>query len=308
MKILHVDAGKSMRGGQWQTFYLAMGQKTLGLSPLLLAPARSPLLRLARERGLECKPLSWFTLWRESRRHALTHAHDARSHTMAALVARSPLVVTRRVAFPIGTSCWSKWKYRRAARYFAISRFVAGTLQAAGIPAERIALVYDGVPLEQRAPGGRKFVAPRWQDSRKATQLARQAAHAAGVELIESDQLLKDLQQARALIYLSEVEGLGSAALLALGAGIPVIASRAGGLPEIVRHEQTGLLVSNELDSVVRAIRRLDCDEALARRLGSQGREMVKNGFTLAHMALRSVHEYQKLMAPASASKEGSPQ
>lgn len=305
MKILHVDSGREMRGGQWQTFYLCMGQKTLGLSPLLLAPAGSPLLALSRERGLPCKPLSWLTLWRESKLHGLTHAHDARSHTMAAIAARSPMVVTRRVAFPVGTSWLSKWKYSRPARYFAISRFVAGTLQAADISEARIALVYDGVPLEQRSEGGNRFVAPWWRDSRKGSELAREAANKAGVELVESQDLREDLKNARALVYLSEVEGLGSAALLALGAGVPVIASRTGGLPEIVRHEETGLLVSNDVESVVSAIRRLSSDERLARQLGLQGREMVKDGFTLAHMALRSLHEYKKVIGAEGSAVSG---
>jgi glycosyltransferase involved in cell wall biosynthesis len=297
MKVLHVDSGRQMRGGQWQTFYLGMGQKTLGLAPLLLAPAKSPLFALAAERGLACLALTWRNLWRESRAHDLTHAHDARSHTMAAIAARSPLVVTRRVAFPVGTSWLSKWKYSRPARYFAISQFVAGTLRAAGIPDTKIALVYDGVPLEALAPGGDRFVAPYWRDARKGSELARQAACKAGVELIESRDLREDLRHARALVYLSETEGLGSGALFALGAGVPVIASRAGGLPEIVRHEETGLLVSNDVDSVASAIARLRADRDFARQLGLRGREMVKDGFTLAHMALRSLNEYRKVLA-----------
>jgi glycosyltransferase involved in cell wall biosynthesis len=173
---------------------------------------------------------------------------------------------------------------------------VAGTLRAAGIPDTKIALVYDGVPLEARAPGGDRFVAPYWRDARKGSELAREAARKAGVELIESQDLREDLRNARALVYLSEVEGLGSGALFALGAGVPVIASRAGGLPEIVRHEETGLLVSNDVDSVANAIRRLRADPEFARQLGLRGREMVKDGFTLAHMALRSLHEYRKVL------------
>jgi len=297
MKILHLDCGRQMRGGQWQTFYLGMGQKTLGLHPLLLAPAASPLYALANERGLPCMALTWRSLWKQSKLHQLTHAHDARSHTMAAIAARNPIVVSRRVAFPIGTSFLSKWKYSRATRYFAISQFVAGTLRAAGVPDEKIALVYDGVPLEARSAGGERFIAPYWRDARKGSELAREAARQAGVELVESQDLRQDLQSARALVYLSEVEGLGSGALLALGAGVPVIASRAGGLPEIVRHEETGLLVSNEVDSVAKAILRLRANPEFARQLGLRGREMVKDGFTLAHMALRSLHEYKNVLA-----------
>ena len=58
-----------------------------------------------------------------------------------------------------------------------------------------------------------------------------------------SQHLEADLRDAAMLVYLTASEGLGSGALLAMSAGVPVIASRVGGLPEIVRHRETGLLV-----------------------------------------------------------------
>ena len=143
---------------------------------------------------------------------------------------------------------------------------------------------------------GAEFVTPAWDDPRKESALTREAARQAGVTLIESHDLKEDLARARALVYLSDMEGLGSAALLAMGAGIPVIASRVGGLPEIVHDHLTGLLVSNDAESVSAAITRLRDDEVLAQRLGTRAREMVKDGFTLAHMALRSIGEYKKAL------------
>lgn len=51
MRVLHIDSGREMRGGQWQALYLMVGQKTLGWEPVLLAPGASPLARKRRSAG-----------------------------------------------------------------------------------------------------------------------------------------------------------------------------------------------------------------------------------------------------------------
>jgi spore coat protein SA len=78
--------------------------------------------------------------------------------------------------------------------------------------------------------------------------------------------------------------------------GVPVIASRVGGLPEIVLHQGTGLLVENNVADASAAITKLMTDKPYAMALGKQGRAMVRDGFTLAHMALRTHHEYKVVL------------
>lgn len=215
---------------------------------------------------------------------------------MAAIAARRPLVVSRRVAFPVKTSWVSRWKYGRAARYLAISHYVAERLHEVGIDESRIGVVYDGAPLDPPVPLGDRLITPAWNDPRKPEALAREAARLAGVEIHFSRNLTADLPSARALLYLTEMEGLGSGALLAMSAGVPVIASQVGGLPEIVKHGETGLLVPNDAPQIAAAIRQLMQDRETAHRLGQHGREAVKDRYTLAHMALRTLHEYKKVM------------
>lgn len=251
----------------------------------------------AAKRGVPSRRLSLWAVAAESRSAAITHAHDARSHSMAAIAARGPFVVSRRVGFPVKRGLLSSWKYRRAARYLAISAYVARQLIASGVPEEKVAVVFDGVSVEGSTGGiGDRLLAPMWNDPRKCVELGREAARRARVELHASSRLEADLPAARALLYLSELEGLGSGALLALSRGVPVIASEVGGLPEIVHHGVTGLLVRNDPAEIAAAIRMLMDNRDLATRLGSQGREMVKGGFTLAHLALRTVHEYKKVV------------
>ncbi len=84
-------------------------------------------------------------IWKWSRASAVVHAHDAKAHTLAALASRKTFVVSRRVAFPVKRTVASRWKYRRATRYLAVSEYVAGELRKAGVPAAKIDVVYDGV-------------------------------------------------------------------------------------------------------------------------------------------------------------------
>ncbi len=290
MRILHLDAGREMRGGQWQVLRLLRGLAAEGVESTLLAPEGSPLYAAARKEGLHAEPLGLVRAGMLARRHDLLHAHDARSHTLGALLG-CPLVVSRRVAFPIR----SRWKYRRARRYLAVSNFVRKVLLEGGVPEEKISVVYDGVPVLERS-NGTAFLAPAAQsDVAKGTGLALEAARLAGVPLELTRDIERDLARARILVYLTHSEGLGSAALLAMSAGVPVIASNVGGLAEIIRHEETGLLVENDPAEVAAAIRRLADDGALARRLGDTARQAVIRGFSVEHMVRRTMEVYREV-------------
>jgi glycosyltransferase involved in cell wall biosynthesis len=81
-------------------------------------------------------------------------------------------------------------------------------------------------------------------------------------------------------------EGLGVAALEAMAAGRPVVASRVGGLAEAVADGETGLLVPpGDDEALAAAIHRLARDPAMRARLGEAGRARVLARFTTAHMA-----------------------
>jgi hypothetical protein len=93
-----------MRGGQWQALRLHRGLTEAGHQSLLLSREGSPLLEAVREAGLPCDVLRPLRLGLLSREFDLVHAHDARSHTLAALFSRVPFVVSRRVSFAIPRS------------------------------------------------------------------------------------------------------------------------------------------------------------------------------------------------------------
>lgn len=75
----------------------------------------------------------------------------------------------------------------------------------------------------------------------------------------------------------SRSEGLSLAALEAMASGLPVVASRVGGIPEVVREGSTGLLVPSESPApLANAICRLLGDPDLRYRLGANGREAAQ--------------------------------
>jgi hypothetical protein len=230
---------------------------------------------------------------KHARRHDLMHAHDARTHTLGAIVRGAPLVVARRVAFPIGAGqIASKWKYARARRYIAVSEFVKQVLIEGGVPAALISVVYDGVPLIEREAPGNEIIALR-----KGAALATEAAAIANLPILLTDDLEYELRRASMLVYITHAEGLGSGALLAMSAGVPVIASNLGGLPEIVRHRETGLLVDNDPAAIAAAIRELLDHPDLARSLAAEARRAVRERFTVEHMVRGTIEVYRQVLA-----------
>ena len=301
MRILHLDTGEQMRGGQWQALRLMEGLAAGGVECALLARAGAPLAAAARQAGFEVAQAGFVRAALLARRCDLVHAHDARAHTLAALAGGAPLVVSRRVAFGGAGGPLSRWKYGRPAGFLAVSEFVKSTLIARGVPAEKIAVVYDGVPLiEAAAPaGGRpRVLAPDTRgDPQKGLALAQRAAQLAGVELELSSVLQRDLAGAAVFVHITHSEGLGSGALLAMSAGVPVVASRVGGLPEIVRHRENGLLVENRAEAIAAAIREVLDDPPFARRLALAGRHTVEERFTLEHMVRGAMEVYRRVLS-----------
>ncbi len=77
-----------------------------------------------------------------------------------------------------------------------------------------------------------------------------------------------------------DVEGFGIVYVEAGLFGLPVIATRSGGVPDAVLHDQTGLLVlPGDVPAIKNAIKRLYYEEGLARKLGEQGRRRVLDEF-----------------------------
>jgi glycosyltransferase involved in cell wall biosynthesis len=99
-----------------------------------------------------------------------------------------------------------------------------------------------------------------------------------------------------AFIMPSRSEGLGSAALMAMAHGLPVIATRVGGLPEIVEDGKTGWLVAPEsAESLAQAIAAAAANRVRLTELGNNARLHSKE-FSADIMVERTQALYRRLM------------
>ncbi len=95
----------------------------------------------------------------------------------------------------------------------------------------------------------------------------------------------------------SHQETFGIAAIEAAARRKAVVASRIGGLPEVVRHQQTGLLIDLRPQELSDAINYLIEHEEERHQMGALGRVMVEQKFTLRHMVDRLEGVYERAIA-----------
>jgi glycosyltransferase involved in cell wall biosynthesis len=94
----------------------------------------------------------------------------------------------------------------------------------------------------------------------------------------------------------SVTEGLGTSLLDAMAAGKPIVATRAGGIPEVVADGETGILVPpRDHDAMAEAIVRLLKDEALRRQMGEAGRARARSLFSAERMVQNTLNVYQRV-------------
>jgi glycosyltransferase involved in cell wall biosynthesis len=95
----------------------------------------------------------------------------------------------------------------------------------------------------------------------------------------------------------SRAEGLGSAVLLAMTAGLAVVASRVGGLPEVVEEGETGWLVPpNSASALAEAIVAAASDRKRLGELGLRARERARQ-FSSDIMIERTEALYRRLLS-----------
>jgi glycosyltransferase involved in cell wall biosynthesis len=160
MKVLFVDLEREWRGGQSQAWLTLGGLRECGHEIELLAAKDSPLANRVAESGIAVHAVpqlglrAWaalalrglvatnrFELVHLNEPHALTAAWLARAHK------RLPLLLSRRIGFPLQKNFVSQARYRVVKRFVANSKDVAQTLIQSGIAAEKISLVNEGVEI-----------------------------------------------------------------------------------------------------------------------------------------------------------------
>ncbi len=365
LKVMHIDTGKELRGGQRQLLLLAGGLRERGHEQLVVCPEGSSLETRAHQKGLRV-----FALPAHDPAHAhgivqlrqlllmerfrVLHAHDGKGQTIAWLAsAGMPVrrVASRRVTFLprrlAGGRTIHRLKYQLTCHaVIAISCFVKQILAESGVPTAIIEVIPDGIEFPRELPNGclRSRVRAQWsfgeddflighmggitpekgQDiAIEALRLLEQSVPRARLLLAgEFSGRESGLTQSRTRLLEGRVrllgpienlaeffagldlftvpsraEGLGSSALLAMAHGVPVVASRVGGLPEVVEDGRTGWLIPADspaalADVVISAA----SDRVRLRTLGLQARERARQ-FASNIMVERTEALYDRLLS-----------
>src|SRR5437762_939411 len=228
------------------------------------------LAGLAREAGLDVVPLDFRRL------APLARALAGVTEREGVDVVNSNATRDRRAL------TWLRWT-RRLGRPFVVTRHTMpltspAELVAVGLSADRTIAVSHAVARALRCrlhPGGRLRV----------------------VTVPFTDRPLAFCRLATISALPSRIEGLSISLLETMALGLPVVASDAGGNPDLITSGETGLLVP-PLDSAAwaRALARVLDDRAFAERLARGGRELVRREFTLARAAERTEDVYREAL------------
>ncbi len=237
--------------------------------------------------------------------HEAKAVHWAALHR---LMKGTPYILTRRVDTPVKDNAVNRWCYRRAARRVAISRVIQRQLEARDWgDIKLIPSAFSGLARSQEAtqciraafPG--KFLvghAGALVDRHKGQRvlleaarilesqfpdihfvflgdgedrevLQRESADLSNVTWLGFKENIGDyLAGLDVFAFPSRNEGLGSVLLDVMDAGVPIVATEVGGIPDIVHHDSTGLLVPpGDALALAEALKCLHDMPALCRRL-----------------------------------------
>jgi L-malate glycosyltransferase len=308
MKVLHVSGAKGWRGGEQQIAYLLEELHHLGVEQTIALVYDKPLHHFLEKKTwssiLPYKKMSALNvllalkLFSASRDYDVVHAHDSHAHSAAYLASllgmNTPIVVSRRVDFPIAQSAGSRRKYNHpnVRKLLCVSDAIRKIVASSIDFPDRAVTVYSGIRTD------------RFSHSHPTGKLRTRIGVSSDVPLIGNTSALADhkdyptflrvakrivetMPQARFVILgegkergnieklileyglqekvilagfhrnieellpdldvflmTSKMEGLGTSVLDAFACKVPVVATNAGGIPEMVLHRETGLIAS----------------------------------------------------------------
>ena len=362
MKVLHISTPRSWRGGEQQLTYLMVELALKGIEQSLFCPGGSVMERVAKEQGIRTAiftkrmsfdPFAAYALHRFAQEEniSLIHTHDSHAHTLAVLAAslfrfNVPIIVSRRVDFPVRTTGVGGWKYRHrnVQGYISVSQAINDVMIASGVEPGLLSVVHSGIDIHRfrKSPDGRlrsefglsvdtplvgnvSAIAPH-KDYRtfvKTAELLLQRGVDAYFMIIGGDggeeEEIRDYVQGKGLsdrilftgfrtdieqilpeldlfLITSKTEGLGTTILDAFAAGVPVIATRGGGIGEIVLHQQSGLIADvGEAEELAHQVESVLTDPQLGSKLIEGGREEVKK-YSKEKTAEKTLEVYRRVL------------
>lgn len=343
MKIAHVNFAKGWGGGEIQTLRLIKTLRTIApdIGHVLVVRKGGELAeRLTREDipFVEVRSLFAGHFSEILTRCDLCHAHDGRAPYwcfLHRLLKRTPYLITRRVANPLGTHAGVRLAYGSAKTLVALTERTAKTFPDVSVVRKIIPSAWlDSEISEEKVkaikadfPGEFLVAHAARLTPEKNHEVVLEAARLLQkkeakvrfmilgkgpreLELKEKSSDLKNLtwfghkndisnyvQAADVVILPSFLEGLGSSLLEAYHRGKPVIGSNVGGIPEVVAPGETGFLHEPEdAEALAAHIERMNNDSALYAHL-CEGAQKAAEKFSPIFNAKSYLEIYQGIVS-----------
>ena len=112
------------------------------------------------------------------------------------------------------------------------------------------------------------------------------------------DDAMKIIKSSQVIVVPSRMESLPTTVKEAFYLNVPVVATNVGGIPELIKDNETGILVPSENpDKLADAVNELLSDKQKAKRLANNGNKFVKNHMTWDIILPKYIQFYEDLLA-----------
>ncbi|MCJ8166881.1 glycosyltransferase family 4 protein [Pontibacter sp. E15-1] len=361
MRVLHLVSEKTWRGGEQQVAYLIEELTRQGIGCYVACRKNTPFEAHCQQWKLPYIALPYaneFDLgtaqkikqYCQQQQIDLVHAHSGHAHAISVwsylLGNRRPIILSRRVDFPVKDNALSRYKYNFGGikRIICVSDKIKEVVSRSLKRPEVCVTVHSGIDMSRFAASNRQ------QNLHRAYNLPPQqklignvsaiAPHKDYFTFVDTAALLlqqrtdltffiigdgplrrqveayvqeKGLQESiiftgfredvpqlmpelDVLLVTSETEGLGTTILDAFACRTAVVATAAGGIPEIVLHEKTGLLAAvKDAPALASHLQRLLSDATLRESLTEQAYKMALT-FSKEQTALKTAAVYKEVL------------
>lgn len=360
MKILHLSSERTWRGGEQQIAYLIEESLKKGIEIIVACRIGSEFEAYCLQQQLKHISLPFkgqfslstvFGIKKICKKEKIdfVHCHSSHSHALAVWAAvignKTPIILSRRVDFPIKKNRISQFKYNHSniKSIICVSHAIEEIIKPDIKNTSIVTTVHSGIdvhkfdaytntqklhqeyqlPTKTKIIGNISALAPHkdyytFIDTAEKVIATTENTYFFAIgdgpegENLKTYADTKDLKnrfiftgfrtdiqeiikELDVFLMTSTTEGLGTTQLDAMSCGLPIVATKAGGIPEIVHHKKTGLLANiKDSDGLADNILTLLADQTLYNQITVEQLSFVQQ-FSKEQTAAKTINIYQSL-------------
>ena len=358
MRVIHLSAEQSWRGGEQQLAYLITELNHLGCKQLVVCKKNSAFENYCKSNAIGYVSLPFknqFDIYSSIKikiiakdfKADIIHAHSSHAHSLAVwsyyFGNMTKIVLSRKVDFAVSNNFLSRLKYnckgikKIICVSIAVQKILIKSLKNPAITT----VVYDGIDLNKFGKKGSHILRKEFNIGNDKLIIASTAALAdhkdyptfikmvstlsefqnlqffiigtgplanqlkQKVEVLklnekiiftdfrnDLDKILPDID---VFVLCSKTEGLGSSILDAFACGVPIVATAAGGIPELIRDNENGILVPiGNADLLAKSVATILQNNSLKEKLIINGKQSAID-FSKERMAADTLKVYQSI-------------